>query len=294
MDARIVALHKQAAARADVIGLAGGLPADELLPRAALGRALAEVARDASALQYGWPEGAAAVRAWIAARLAARGATVDADRIIVTAGAQQALALVGAMLRGTSVAVGDATYPAAIDAFERGGARVVVDGGDTRYVMAGVANPRGTSSAWPRDRPLIVDEAYAELRFDGRVAPPLLGDDVWHVGTISKTVAPGLRIGWLVPPAAHYATVLALKQAADLMTSSLAQAVFAHAVVRLDYDALVARARTAYARRAERLACALHRERIRFVEPEGGSRSGSSSTTCATSSRSPARRSRRA
>src|SRR5437763_9675271 len=91
MDPRVVALQKEAAARADVIGLAGGLPAEELLPRAELSRALAEVS--GGALQYGWPEGDEALRGWIVRRLAARGAIVDPARVIVTAGAQQALAI---------------------------------------------------------------------------------------------------------------------------------------------------------------------------------------------------------
>ncbi len=89
MDPRVTELHKRAAARPDVIPLAGGLPADELLPSAALSAVVAEAALHRDALQYGWPEGLAAVRSWIAARLVARGACVDAcvdaDQVIVTA-----------------------------------------------------------------------------------------------------------------------------------------------------------------------------------------------------------------
>src|SRR6185312_5349968 len=77
MDPRVVELQKEAAGRDDVIGLAGGLPADELLPRAQLSAALASVtASREDALQYGRPEGAEQLRRWIANRLAARGARV--------------------------------------------------------------------------------------------------------------------------------------------------------------------------------------------------------------------------
>lgn len=280
MDPRVVVLQKEAAARDDVIGLAGGLPADELLPRAELARTLAEVtASREGTLQYGWAEGTEQLRRWIAGRLAERGASVDCERVIVTAGAQQALAIAARVLGG-SIAVGDATYAAAIDAFTRAGARVVRDGGTARYVIHGVSNPHGVEvidreALLATTGPVIVDEAYAELRFDGKTPRPLLADAperVWHVGTISKTIAPGLRIGWLIPPATHHDTALEHKAAADLQTSSVTQAALARLVATVDYDAMLARARTAYAERAAALCDALHRAapRLQFREPEGG------------------------
>lgn len=277
MDPRLIEIRKRAADRSDVIGLAGGLPAQELLPQAALAHALSDIttARE-DALQYGWPEGALQLRRWIASRLAARGATIDAERVIITAGAQQALAIAGALASGRTIAVGDATYPAAMDAFARAGARVVERGGDLRYVIVGVSNPHGVA----RDEPLgpealIVDEAYAELRFDGALPPLLLAaapDRVWHVGTISKSLAPGLRVGWLVPPAAAHAAALDLKHAADLQTASLSQAVLARLLDIVDYDACVASARAAYAERAGALGAALrrHAPALAFTEPDGG------------------------
>jgi len=278
---RVTELQKRASETTGVIGLAGGLPADELLPRAELAAALADVAvTSGEALQYGWPEGVEQLRTWIARRLATRGAEVDAERVIVTAGAQQALSLIGATLGDRAIAVGDATYPAALDAFRAGGARVVGGGGDVAYVVTGVANPQGVDVV-DRDglladtRALIADEAFAELRFDGRLARPLLADAperTWHVGTISKTVSPGLRVGWLVPPAAHHERVLELKHAADLQTASVSQAGFAKLLARVDYDDLVARARRHYAERAARLVEALRRhvDGVQFAEPEGG------------------------
>lgn len=280
MDPRVTELQKQAAARPDVIGLAGGLPAVELLPREALAGTLSEVtgSRD-GALQYGWPEGTEALRAWIAGRLAMRGATIDPDRVIVTAGAQQAL-WIAARVLGGAIAVGEATYAAAIDAFRRAGAEVVEAGGNARYVIPGVANPHGVELV-DRDEvlassgPVIVDEAYTELRFDGVTPRPLLADApdrVWHIGTISKTLAPGLRVGWLIPPAGDHDAALELKSACDLQTSSLSQAALARLLATLDYDELVARARTTYAARAAALSDALHRHAptLRFREPDGG------------------------
>ncbi|HEX5060814.1 MAG TPA: PLP-dependent aminotransferase family protein [Kofleriaceae bacterium] len=277
MDPRFVALQKRAAECSDVIGLAGGLPADELLPRDELAQALADVtASRKDALQYGWPEGVEQLRTWIANRLAARGATVEPDRVIITAGAQQALSIAGAMFAGRAIAVGAATYPAAIQAFLRAGARVVEHGGDARYVIVGVANPQGVAlDESLGEIPLIVDEAYAELRFDGEL-PPLLQaaapDRVWHVGTISKTLAPGLRVGWLVPPAAEHEAALAIKHAADLQTASLSQAALARFLATFDYDHFAGRARAAYAERASALVTGMrrHAPMLEFTEPDGG------------------------
>jgi 2-aminoadipate transaminase len=277
MPTVIDALQKQAAEREGVIGLAGGLPANELLPREELASALAEVARTQdSALQYGWPEGAPELRAWVARRLTARGAAIDADRVIITAGAQQALAIIPQVLGDRSIAVGDATYQGALEAF---GVRATADGEDVRYVVAGVSNPHGmpqppASELLARARELIVDEAYAELRFDGRVLPPLVGDApdrVWHVGTVSKTLAPGLRIGWLVTPPAHHDAALDAKHVADLQTASVSQLALACLLGRIDYDAFVANVRAEYAARAAALADALHRHlpSLRFTEPAG-------------------------
>ncbi len=280
MHPRVTELQRAAAARDDVIGLAGGLPALELLPRAEFARAISEVAGREDALQYGWPEGAGQLRSWIAQRLASRGVTIEPERIIITAGAQQALSIAGQLHRGHAIAVGDATYAAAIDAFRRAGARVVEDAGEVRYVIAGVSNPHGVArcdrdALLAADRALIVDEAYAELRFDGVVPRPLLADApdrVWHIGTISKTIAPGLRVGWLIPPIERHAAALERKAAADLQTASLSQAALARLLATISYDELLARARHAYAERPASLVEALraHVPGIRFAEPEGG------------------------
>jgi 2-aminoadipate transaminase len=279
VNRRITELHRAATRTPGVICLAGGLPADELLPRAALQAAFDELASDTEALQYGWPEGHARVRRWVAQRLACRGARVDPAHVIVTAGAQQALTLIARALQGARIAVGDATYSGALDAFRAGGAKVG-RGGDVRYVIAGVSNPQGIDLAdrnalLASGRPLIVDEAYVELRFDGHVVRPLLADApgrVWHVGTISKTVSPGLRLGWLIPPADQHEAVLELKHAADLQASSVSQAAFAHLLENSSYDCVIERARREYELRAQVLVTALakHVDHIHISEPEGG------------------------
>ncbi|MBZ0238338.1 MAG: PLP-dependent aminotransferase family protein [Deltaproteobacteria bacterium] len=268
-----------------MIRLAGGLPALELVPAAELAGGFERALGDPDASwQYGWPEGHIALRTWLAARLRARGEAVTADDVIITAGAQQALALATAELCApdTRVAVGETTYAAALDLFRLCGAVPIEQGPcDLSYVMAGVRNPTGkdgapaVAQALAAGRPVIVDEAYAQLRFDGR--PPARVLDrararVWLVGTVSKVLCPGLRIGWLVPPRRHVGAVLARKQASDLQTGSLVQAVLARALERLDLDAHIARIRTRYEARAARMldALARHAPAWTFDEPEGG------------------------
>jgi 2-aminoadipate transaminase len=286
-DALIDRIQRGAAASPDVLSLAGGLPARGLFPRQAIAAgAIGALGRtDCAALQYGWPEGAPELREWIAARLRARGARLTADDIIVTSGAQQAIALaVDALLtRGDRVSVDAESYPAALDLFR---ARELIPttslAANLAYVMTGVTNPRSTAIDAARLQgildsgiPLIADEAYAELRFDGVTDRPLLAEAperTFHVGTFSKTVCPGFRIGWLVPPRAHHDGVLRLKASADLQANSLSQTILAEMVRGWDYDAHLARARRAYARRADALLSAVRRWLPSFevTEPEGG------------------------
>ncbi len=281
-------LQRRCAAIPDTLQLAGGLPHEALFPRAALAEAFERVVArpGCTAFQYGWPEGNAQLREWIARRLRKRGADVRDDDVIITNGAQQAIALAVEQLSssGRRAAVDPETYPGALQLFSNHGVVPVVGRGeaDWIYAMPGVANPRGTGLEPPqRDaivgtgHPIIADEAYAELRFDGRLERPLLADArdrVWHVGTFSKVLCPGLRVGWLVPPRTVLGAVLRAKRARDLQAGSLSQAVLATFLESDDFESRLARTRSFYARRAARLAAALarHLPSWTFTAPEGG------------------------
>lgn len=281
----IDALQRACAARGDVVGLAGGLPDPALFPREPMRRALAAVVRDPrlAAFQYGWPEGDEALRAWLAKRLSTPARPLEPRDVIVTAGAQQAIALAVETLaaRGASIGVSRETYPAALDLFRaRGLSPTDAPRARVHYLMTEIGNPAGlpldaafAARVRASRAPVIADDAYAELRFDG--ARTRRGDafeSVFRVATFAKTLCPGLRIGCVVPPPEHRARVLRLKHDHDLQASGLGQAVLAELFRRFDYDAHLRRVRAVYARRAAALADAL-RARLpsfRFREPEGG------------------------
>jgi len=202
------------AARPGAISLGGGLPSDELFPRAALARAFVRAMREprASALQYAWPEGREQLREWIAARLRARGANLSADDVIVTSGAQQALAIAAQLCfrRGEPVGVDSETYPAALDLFATRGAQLRCgwDGVRCFYAMPAIGNPHGHPMADEDRRALVAsrihiveDDAYAELRFDGAVGRPLVADDrdCWRDRLLQRGV--NVRTYWeQLPP----------------------------------------------------------------------------------------------
>ena len=283
MDPRIERLQRRAAASPGVLSFGGGLPSDTLFPRGPLSRAFVRAVQT-QALQYGWPEGSEALRRWVSGRLRARGAEVDPADVIVTSGAQQAIAIAARLQcrPGERVLVDSESYPGALDLFRSRGLRPSAHGGAARYVMPAVQNPHGRAldekerTRLERSRsPILEDDAYAELRFDGRLLPPLLAsarDRVWHIGTFSKTLCPGLRVGWLVPPRRFLKRALRHKRDDDLQAGGLAQAVLESYLAETDWDARLWRLRRIYARRAARLTEALRRRlpSWRFADPEGG------------------------
>lgn len=291
---RIERLQRRSAEDERVIALAGGLPSPDTFPRGQLGRAFSRALSGDAALQYGWPEGRDGLRRWIAERLRRRGARVSAEDVIVTSGAQQALAIAAQVLcrRGDRIGVGRYSYPAALDLFRTRGLslvpseRVLAGTSQVRavYAMPAIGNPGGLAASAEERAQLLAcarrgidvleDDAYAEVHF-GQVPAPLLAtarDHVWHIGTFSKTLCPGFRVGWLVPPPGQHAAALQIKGVQDLHANSLAQAVLESYLDQERYEKRLARLKRFYGRRAERLARALRRElpSFRFEPPLGG------------------------
>jgi 2-aminoadipate transaminase len=300
------------AERPDILSFAGGLPAPELFPVRELAAAVDDVLRreGPAALQYSVTEGFHPLREWVAARLTRQGARVTAEQVLITCGAQQGIELVGKTLLdpGDRVAVESPSYLAALQCFGGYEATFLPIGSDDQgfqvddleraiakgkvpkliYVVAEFHNPKGTTlSAERRERlmalarahriAILEDNPYGELRFTGSAPPSLLSMDdtglVIHLGTFSKTLAPGLRLGWLVaPPELHRAATVA-KQASDLHSPTLNQRAAARLLESFDYDGHLGRIRQAYGERCLAMQGALARhlpEGTKWTRPEGG------------------------
>ncbi len=293
--------------RPGVISLAGGLPAPEGFPVEALRDASDRVMRDTprEALQYAASEGYAPLREWIAAHLSSRGQLTEASQVLITTGSQQALDLVGKVLLdpGSRVAVETPTYLGALQAFapaEPSFVAVARDGegplperlheaGDARffYIQPNFQNPGGhciglarraalVDAARKQGLPLVEDNPYGELWFDAPPPPPMSA--AWpegsiYLGSFSKVLAPGLRVGYLVAPTAVYAKLLQAKQAADLHTPSLNQRIVFEAVKSGLLDRHLPIVRASYRLRRDAMQAALERHLppdCAWERPSGG------------------------
>ena len=298
-------------AQPEIISFAGGLPAPELFPVAAVQAAADTVLSQngAAALQYGPSEGVPALRDWIANEMRARGIRAAADDVLVTNGSQQVLDLVGKVFLdpGDVVLTENPTYLAAIQSFQTFEAKFVPVPTDAEglipealpelikkhrpkllYTIPNFQNPTGITLSGARRQALarlaaehhltiVEDDPYGKLRYRGADVPPVKHWDeagrVLYASTFSKTIAPGLRLGWVVAPPEVFSRLLILKQAADLHTSSFDQRV-AHAYLTAnDQAAHLGKIRSAYGERFavldEALRAAMPSD-YHWTQPEGG------------------------
>lgn len=250
-------------ARPDVLSLAGGLPAADLLPRERIAEAAAAALGDPASVQYGETAGLARLRDVVAAHESGRcGRPVEASRVVVTTGSQQALDLLARVLLdpGDAVVVEDPVYVGALQVFQAAGVAlhaVPLDDDGMRvdvlaerlsaglrprlvHTVSTFHNPRGVTLSDPRRRELaaladrfgflvVEDDPYGLLAFDGTPPTPVAayGDRIVRLGSASKILAPALRVGWLTGPPEVCGAVERLKQCTDLCTSALTQAIAA-------------------------------------------------------------------
>jgi 2-aminoadipate transaminase len=296
----------------EVLSLAGGLPALGHVHDRVLGDLTAQVVRDPGAVQYGPTEGWPPLRRWIAGRLAAGPDDPPAavDDVRVTHGSQQAIDLVVRTLvdPGDTIVVERPTYLGAVQALAPAAPRVHAvpvddDGMDTErldaalraglrptlcYLAPTYQNPSGSVMAPDRRAQLgaladrygfvvVDDDPYRELGFTP--APPRLRRWVppelsVTLGTFSKVLAPGLRVGWVHGPGWLVGPLTRLKQATDLHTSTLAQRLVAEAVAAPGWlDARADRLVALYRHRSQVLAAALRDragDRLAVADPRGG------------------------
>lgn len=295
-----------------VLKLGGGLPPPEAFPDQELAEAAARVLRSepGAALQYTATEGDPRLLGLLAEDLPRRlGLPDPSGRLLLTAGSQQALDLVGKVLLdpGDPVVTESPTYVGALRALAAYQPRVVAvpvddEGMDVAvladrlrlglrpklcYVNPTFSNPSGTTMSPARRRLLaeladrygflvVEDDPYHGLRFTDRSVPPVatFGEQVLYLGSFSKVLAPGLRVGYTVAPPWLHSILVIAKQATDLTTSTLSQRLVAELYARSDWwEGHLARLRALYQQRAEALVGAIRGRlvgRLSAPMPEGG------------------------
>jgi 2-aminoadipate transaminase len=301
-------------ARPDMISFAGGLPASELFPldRVAAAVQLVLCKVGGRALQYGETEGVLELREWIAHRYSNATFSLKAENVLITAGAQQALDLVGRVLLddGDRVIVENPTYMAALLAWQPYGATFMPIGADCSginanelgpllkeqpkmvYLIPNFQNPTGVTmtrerrqllidALQGRDVALFEDNPYAELRYEGEPlrslleldSPPDDGGRVIQAGTFSKTLMPGLRVGWVIAPRQIIERMGRAKQAMDLQTSTFNQHIVL-ALLNSGYlEEFIPMLRRVYRERRDTMLEALQKHfppGSRWTKPEGG------------------------
>ena len=296
----------------DVISFAGGLPSPDGFPvevvRQAFERVLSASAR--SALQYGPTEGYAPLRAWVAEDLNRQGADVTAENILIVSGSQQGLDLLGKTLidTGSKVLVETPSYLGALQSFSQYQPQYVsvpsdddgllpdaitpelASGGRFLYALPNFQNPTGRTLTRQRREalvanaarlglPIIEDDPYGELRYAGEPQPGLLalggecGANVIRLGSFSKVLAPGLRLGYICASREIIHKLVLAKQATDLHTASLTQMAVYEIVKDGFLDGHLPRVRELYRKQCEIMLEALQRAfpaGARWTRPEGG------------------------
>jgi 2-aminoadipate transaminase len=307
----------------DVISFAGGLPAPEVFPFEEVQRAADTVLQQqgrTAALQYSPTEGYLPLRELLVRHMSRYGIRVTPANVLITSGSQQGLDLIGRLFvnPGDRILTESPTYLGALQAWSayqadylpvpidhdgldvdrleaqlRGGPKFL-------YILPNFQNPAGVTLSLERRRrlvelanhygaPIVEDDPYGQLRYEGEHLPPLVqidaeyhsgsgGDreftgDVLYLSTLSKTLAPGLRVAWVVAPESVTSRLVQMKQGADLHSSTFCQMV-AYEVAKDGFlDRHVKTIRDVYGERLKAMLAAFDRhfpEGVEWTRPQGG------------------------
>ncbi|MEM7545306.1 MAG: PLP-dependent aminotransferase family protein [Pseudomonadota bacterium] len=304
-----------------LVSFAGGIPDPALFPqeeiRHAYDEVLASADSAAKALQYSPSEGDDGLRDWITGYMTARGVPCTRDNILITSGSQQALEFLGRLLisPGDTALVTAPTYLGALQAFSgnqprydrlglhptnctaasyadaahAAGGRVAL-----AYIVPDFANPTGETvtkvaradlieTMRDGDVPIIEDNPYGALRFEGTPVPSVQALDVAQCGSIdrsrviycgsfSKIFTPGLRVGWVCAAREVVTRLTLIKQASDLNSPRINQLIMLHLAESV-YAAQVAKVIAAYRTKRDAMLAALDAhmpDGVAWSHPEGG------------------------
>jgi len=298
--------------RPEIISFAGGLPAPELFPVEEMKKVSLKVLEESGeqALQYSPTEGFTPLREKIAKRMEQVGVNTKAENILITSGSQQGLDFSGKIFLnpGDVVVVESPSYLGAINAFkayeceflevptdENGMIMEELEKAlaDTErvkmiYVIPDFQNPSGRT--WSLDRrkklleiankynlPIVEDNPYGELRFEGERLPSIKSMDtdgrVVFLGTFSKTFCPGLRIGWVCADGEVLNKYILVKQGADLQSNSMSQRELNTFLEMYDLDEHIEKIKKLYKKRRDLMIQTMEQhfpKEVKFTRPEGG------------------------
>ncbi len=293
-----------------IISLAGGNPAPELFPTREFQEACRYILEHdgAQALQYGVTEGYPPLREFLVSKMQKYGVPAEVENILIVNGSQQALDLLGKVFidAGDTVLTDRPTYLGAIQAWTAYEARFVtvpLDDAGSRvdmledvlsrepvkfiYSLPNFHNPAGVTLSLERRRKLVdvaarhgvfivEDDPYGELRFEGEDITPIAvmhKENTIYLSTFSNTLAPGIRLGWIVAPSKIISKLVQAKQGADLHTSTFVQMV-AHDICQRGFlRQHVKHIRDTYKERCAMMLSAMDRyfpAEVHWTRPEGG------------------------
>jgi 2-aminoadipate transaminase len=295
----------------DIISFAGGLPAPEMFPLREFQEACDYVLRNEgpTALQYGATEGYDPLKEYLVDRMCKYGVPAEKENILLTNGSQQALDLIGKVFVDSKALVccERPTYLGALqawNAYEANYSTVTLDDdgmvvneleeaiqrGERPkfvYVLPNFHNPAGVSMTEERRRKLVEiaikydlfiveDDPYGELRFEGQDVVPIVTlakERTIYLCTFSKTLSPGIRLGWIVAPQKVITRLVQAKQGADLHTSTFLQMVANDICQRGILRQHVKRIRATYLERRNAMLDAMAEffpDEVKWTHPQGG------------------------
>ncbi|MHB1392696.1 MAG: aminotransferase-like domain-containing protein [Clostridia bacterium] len=296
----------------DIISFAGGLPAPELFPIEEMEQVCSRVLREdgRAAMQYSSTDGYLPLRAKIAKRAEKLGIKVEAKDILMTSGSQQGLEFTGKIFvnDGDVIICESPSYLGALSAFKAYQPKFVEVPMDEDgmimedlekalaanpnikfiYTIPDFQNPTGRTLSLERRKrlmelatkyeiPVIEDNPYGELRFEGEILPSLMCFDpknlVIHLGTFSKIFAPGLRLGWVIaePEILHKYNLV--KQGADLQCSTIAQREVDKFLEMYDIEVHIEKIKKVYKVRRDLMIEVMRKEfpeGVTYTNPSGG------------------------
>jgi 2-aminoadipate transaminase len=294
----------------DIISFAGGMPASELFLIREFEEACHYVlAHDGvRALQYGTTEGYPPLRQYLVEKMQKYGVAAEQENILIITGSQQALDLIGKIFvnPGDVILTEGPTFLGALQSFRAYQPRFVTapldeDGIRTdkleevlerhpvkfMYVLPNFHNPAGVTMTLERRLKLVElaarygvfiveDDPYGELRFEGEDITPLVAlhkENVLYLSTFSKTLSPGIRLGWIVAPSKIIAKLVQAKQGTDLHTSTFIQMVANDICQRGILRSHVKTIRDVYRERRDAMLTAMEKHfppDVTWTRPEGG------------------------